>query len=163
MTTDYNKPTDLYQLQESRLDTIYRRHWVRFRSDHHTHQHTHCQNIPKDKIHSNCKLLPEDIVCKITQINYIKRANTCDPALKLLNEEITSDIQKHKQNIHAGHMDWEASWWTTSGNIGLPPLARVMGVGRQQQQVDIILSQPGCLCAEGGERHTGNKLSRRHW
>ena len=37
------KPTDLYQLQESRLDTIYRRHRVRFRSDHHTHQHTHCQ------------------------------------------------------------------------------------------------------------------------
>ena len=30
-------------------------------------------------------------------------------------------------------MDGEASWWTTSGNIGLPPLARVMGVGRQQQ------------------------------
>ena len=29
-------------------------------------------------------------------------------------------------------MDGEAGWWTTSGNIGLPPLARVMGVGRQQ-------------------------------
>ena len=32
-------------------------------------------------------------------------------------------------------MDGEAGWWTTSGNIGLPPLARVMGVGRQQQLV----------------------------
>ena len=31
-------------------------------------------------------------------------------------------------------MDGEAGWWTTSGNTGLPPLARVMGVGRQQQQ-----------------------------
>ena len=31
-------------------------------------------------------------------------------------------------------MDGEAGWWTTCGNIGLPPLARVMGVGRQQQQ-----------------------------
>ena len=31
-------------------------------------------------------------------------------------------------------MDGDAGWWTTSGNIGLPPLARVMGVGRQQQQ-----------------------------
>ena len=31
-------------------------------------------------------------------------------------------------------MDGEAGWWTTSGNIGLPPLARVTGVGRQQQQ-----------------------------
>ena len=30
-------------------------------------------------------------------------------------------------------MDGEAGWWTTSGNIRLPPLARVMGVGRQQQ------------------------------
>ena len=30
-------------------------------------------------------------------------------------------------------MDGEAGWWTTSANIGLPPLARVMGVGRQQQ------------------------------
>ena len=28
-------------------------------------------------------------------------------------------------------MDGEAGWWTTSGNMGLPPLARVMGVGRQ--------------------------------
>ena len=32
-------------------------------------------------------------------------------------------------------MDGEAGWWATSGNIGLPPLARVMGVGRQQQQL----------------------------
>ena len=29
-------------------------------------------------------------------------------------------------------MDGEAGWWTTSGNIGLPPLARAMGVGKQQ-------------------------------
>ena len=28
----------------------------------------------------------------------------------------------------------EAWWWTTSGNIGLPSLTRVMGVGRQHQQ-----------------------------
>ena len=34
-----------------------------------------------------------------------------------------------------GQMDGEAGWWTTSGNIGLPPLARVMGVGRQQQNL----------------------------
>ena len=55
-------------------------------------------NIPKGKMHSNYRLLPEDIVCKITQRNNIRRANTCDPALKLLNEEITSDIQtKHME------------------------------------------------------------------
>ena len=34
----------------------------------------------------------------------------------------------------AVQMDEEAGWWATSGYIGLPPLARVMGVGRQQQQ-----------------------------
>ena len=66
------------------------------------------QNIPKGKMHSNCRLLPEDIVCKITQRNNIRRANTCDPALKLLNEDITSDIQKHKQNIWKEHLD--AHW-----------------------------------------------------
>ena len=41
-------------------------------------------------------------------------------------------------------MDGEAGWWTTIGNIGLPPLARAMGVGRQQQErlldVDVLQS-----------------------
>ena len=35
-------------------------------------------------------------------------------------------------------MDGEAGWWTTSGNIGLPPLARAMGVGRQQHAIFIM-------------------------
>ena len=66
-------------------------------------------NIPKGKMYSNCRLLPEDIVCKITPRIIIKRANTCDPALKLLNEEITSDIQKNlKQYIWKEHLD--AHW-----------------------------------------------------
>ena len=39
-----------------------------------------------------------------------------------------------RSDCTAGQMDGEAGWWTTSGNIGLPPLARAMGVGRQQQQ-----------------------------
>ena len=59
-------------------------------------------------MHSNCRPLPEYIVCKITQRNNRRRSNTCDPALKLLNEEITSDIQKHKQNIWKEHLD--AHW-----------------------------------------------------
>ena len=50
-------------------------------------------NIPKGKLHSNCMLLPDHIVCKITQRNNIRRANTCDAALKYY-EEITSNIQK---------------------------------------------------------------------
>ena len=65
-------------------------------------------NIPKAKMDNNCRFLPEDIVCKITQRNNIMRASACDPALKLLNEEITSDIQKHKQNIWKEHLD--AHW-----------------------------------------------------
>ena len=52
-------------------------------------------NIPKGKMHSNCRVLPNHIVCKITHRNNIKRANTCDPAFKLLNEKITSYIHKH--------------------------------------------------------------------
>ena len=36
-------------------------------------------------------------------------------------------------------MDGEAGWWTTSGNIGLPPLARAMGVGRQQQEYTLAI------------------------
>ena len=71
-------------------------------------------------MHSNCRLLPDHIVCKIIQRDKLRRANTCDPALKLLNEEITSDIQKHKQNLWKEHLD--AHWdhrhnthilWTT--------------------------------------------------
>ena len=38
-----------------------------------------------------------------------------------------------RSDCTAGQMDGEAGWWTASGNIGLPPLARVMGVCRQQQ------------------------------
>ena len=48
------------------------------------------------------------ILCKITQSNNIRSAKTCDPVLKLLNEEITSDIQKHKQTIWKEHLD--AHW-----------------------------------------------------
>ena len=44
MTTDYNKTDGPLPTTRSRLDTIHRRHRVRFRSDHHTHQHTHCQH-----------------------------------------------------------------------------------------------------------------------
>ena len=63
------------------------------------------RDIPKSKMHSNCRLLPDHIVCTITQRNNIRRANTCNPALKLLNEEITSDIQKHKQNLWNEYLD----------------------------------------------------------
>ena len=62
-------------------------------------------NIPKGKMHSKCRLLPDHIMCKITQRNNIRTANTCDQALKFLNEEKTSNIQKHKQNLCKEHLD----------------------------------------------------------
>ena len=65
-------------------------------------------NIPKDKMHSNCRLLRDHILCKITQRDNIRKSNTCDPAPKLINEEITSDIQKHKQNLWMEQLD--AHW-----------------------------------------------------
>ena len=44
-------------------------------------------NIPKGNMHSNCMLLPNYIVCKITQRNNMRRENTCDPALITLREK----------------------------------------------------------------------------
>ena len=116
MTTDYNKtdgplPTTRKQLGHN-LQKTQRPLSLRPRNIHTANiiftniiLMADKQNIPKGKMHSNCRLLPEDIVCKITQRNNIRKANTCDPALKLLNEEITSDIQKHKQNIWKEHLD----------------------------------------------------------
>ena len=40
-------------------------------------------------------------------------------------------------------MEGEAGWWITSWTNGLPPLARVMGVGRQQQQQTYIAIKQG--------------------
>ena len=57
---------------------------------------------------STSRLLPEHIVCKITQRDNIRRANPCDPALKPLNLEITSDISLHKQNLWKEHLN--ANW-----------------------------------------------------
>ena len=61
-------------------------------------------NIPKGKMPNTSMLLPEHIVCKITQRDNIKRANPCDPTLKPLNHEITSDISLHKQNLWKEHL-----------------------------------------------------------
>ena len=112
---------DFHQLQESWLDTIHRRYiesafaQTSIPNNIHTANITFTNiilmadkhNIPMGKMYSNCRLLPDHIVCKITQRNNIRRANTCDPTLKL-NEEITSDIQKHKQKLWKEHLD--AHW-----------------------------------------------------
>ena len=38
----------------------------------------------------------------------MRRANICDPTLKLINVENTSDIHKHKQTLRKEHLD--AHW-----------------------------------------------------
>ena len=88
-------------------------------------------NIPKGKMHSKCRLLPDHIECKINKRNNIRRANTCDPALKPLNLEITSDILNHKQTLWKEHLDnnWDhrhnthTLWKTINGlsNRSPPP------------------------------------------
>ena len=59
-------------------------------------------NIPKGKMHSNCRLLPDHIVFKITQRNNMRR-ETHGISSQTPNEEITSDIHKHKQTIWKEH------------------------------------------------------------
>ena len=46
-------------------------------------------------------------------------------------------------------MDGETVWWTTSGKIGLPPIARVMGVGRQQHAVGCAHTVPNLSAVFG--------------
>ena len=104
--------------QTRRTFTNYKKaDWTQFKEDTESafaqtiNQHTGCQhnfyklhtNGRQGKMHSNCRLLPDNIVCTITQRNNRRRANTCDPALKLLNEEITSDIQKHNPRSTLSH------------------------------------------------------------
>ena len=114
MTTDYNKTDRLSPTTRKLTGHNSRKTQECFRSDRHTHQYTHCQhNFHKHhtegKMHSNCRLLPEDIVCKITQKNTIRRANTCDPALKLLNEEIisTEHLDAHWDHRHNTRILWK--------------------------------------------------------
>ena len=65
MTTDCNK-TDGHSPTTIKLPRHNsRKKRVCFRTDHHIYQYTHCQ-------HSNCRLLPEAMVCKITQRNNIR-------------------------------------------------------------------------------------------
>ena len=84
---------------------------------------------------STSRLLPEHIVCKITQRDNIRRANPCDPALKPLNLEITSDISLHKQNLWkehlnvAMHKDWSLQCHFLVLKSG-PPFLTVVERGR---------------------------------
>ena len=165
MTTDYNKtdglsPTTRKLTGHNSLKTC-------FRSDHHTLQHTHCQhnftyiilmadnhNIPKGKMHGNCRLLPDHIVCKITQRHK-------DPALKFLNEEITSDIEKHKQNLKNEHLDahWDHRhntqilWKTTTFTVynPLPCIIRTLFYSSNLRETHYLVYNPQTFFTTTGD------------
>ena len=104
MSIDYNKPTNITNYKKA--------DWTQFTEDT---ESAFAQTTIPTKIHianiiftqiilmadkhnipkGNCMLLPDHIICKFTQRNNMRRANTYDPALKLLNDEITSDIHKY--------------------------------------------------------------------
>ena len=89
------------------------------------------------------------------QINFPSSNHTCTKSTpKHIHHHIVIpgfvDIPR-RSDCTSGQMDGEAGWWTTSGNIGLPPLARVMGVGRQQQQ------EPSSLHNSKHTKHTKGK------
>ena len=109
------KPTNTHKLQKKRLDALYQETEFAFAQttipiNIHTVNRIYTtiivmadkHNIPKGKMHSNCKNIYDHIVCKIIHRNNMRRANTCDPALKRLNTEITSDIhtKKYGRNIY---------------------------------------------------------------
>ena len=77
---------------------------------------------------------------KIKNCHVDKTANWCEGYHRRC-KQVTSVTpgfvdRPRRSDCTAGQMDGEAGWWTTNGNIGLPPLARVMGVCRQQQHVN---------------------------
>ena len=67
--------------------------------------HADKHHIPKGKMQSNCKLLPEHIRHKITIRDTLRSHNSCDPTLKDLNLEITTLIQEHKTNLWREHLN----------------------------------------------------------
>ena len=112
MTIDYNKTDGLSPTARKLTGHNSRRHRVLFQSYHHTHQHTHCQQIIY-KHHTNGRQAQHTKV-QYTQLlqaltrphsmqNYIKKQHKESKhqwsSSHTLNEEITSDIQKHKQNL----------------------------------------------------------------
>ena len=76
--------------------------------------HADKQNIPKGKIHSTCKLLPEHLSHNIEHRNNIRAQNASDPSISELNSEITSFIQTHKSDIWREHLD---THWDHKHNI----------------------------------------------
>ena len=82
-------------------------------------QDTHIQHLHDEKltlpIHEHLQLHASQYKQKAQHTHHIVTPGFVD--------------RPRQSDCTAGQMEGEAGWWTTSGNIGLPPLARVMGVG----------------------------------
>ena len=112
--------------------------------------------IPPPHISSSEEILPRRTLAQLrtNKSSFLKsylhkvNAKSRPSSLCPLCNTHTSSLQLHPHTHHivtpglvdrprwsdctAGQMDGEAAWWATNGKIGLPQLASVMGVGRQQ-------------------------------
>ena len=90
-----------------------------------TNNHTYTKSTPKDIHHHYAP-----------SVTYTHTTHFISSTAPTYAPHCTSGFvdRPRRSDCTAGQMDGEAGWWTTSGNIGFPPLTRVMGVGRQQQQ-----------------------------
>ena len=97
-----------------------------------TYNHTHKVFAWTKQI--NLTLNPDKTTCTLFTPDPAEYKSNLD--LKLNNTALYYKTpgcvdRSRRGDCTAGQMDGEVVWWTTSGNIGLAPLARVMGVGRQ--------------------------------
>ena len=82
-------------------------------------------NIPNGKMHSNCMLLSDHIVCKIIQRNNIRRANTCDPALKFATFKNTNKLMEGTLRCNWDHRHNTPIMWKSIhslSNRAPPPI-----------------------------------------
>ena len=144
-----NIPTDPHTITTTDIKTNMR----------HIHTSTVCRHLATRGNNKILRTSPphffssEQILPRLTRRNLAQLRTNKSPFLKSYLHKVDAKLHPpplcpgcntHTHDTHhlfncthictAGHMDGEAGWWTTSRNIGLPPLARVMGVGRQQQQ-----------------------------
>ena len=62
-------------------------------------------HIPKGKIKSNMKLLPEEIRQQIQTRNEVRLANRTDPQLPEINRQIDKAIEDHRTSLWKEHLD----------------------------------------------------------
>ena len=140
-TTDYNKtdghsPTTRkltgHNLRKTQIPLSLTNQYTHCQQNFHKH-HTDGMQTSTTYQRARCIAIAGSYL--FTLNNNIRRENTCDPALKLINKEITSDIQKHKQNLWKEHIyvHWDHRhnthiiWKTIYGLSNSEPPATLTG------------------------------------